>query len=408
MRILHTSDWHLGKTLEGYSRISEQKKFISELIQTIQRERIDLVLISGDIYDSSNPPAEAEKLFYKAMTAISEKGKRPIVVTAGECDNSERLGAISSFALENGIIIMGNLDSVESIQKVTFEHFAVKNSGIGFVEIEINGESVVVASTGYPSEPRLNEFIYRELHGNNIKTDYKTKLKDVVDKLSVNFRDDTINILMGHFYFAGGIMEDSERNISLGDAFAVDSEIIPQNVHYVAMGHLHRPQRVAKAPVKHAYYAGSPIPYGRSEINHPKCVLVFDVNYNNEGLINRVMLTNYKPIEVWNVDGYTSAVRFCEEHKDRDCYVYLEIRTIRYLRPDEIKELKSIKKDIVEVIPVITKNQKEETEESTEKFIEEDFQDFYYSMTLRDASEEQIQIFLSVLNETEESNDEED
>ncbi len=107
MRILHTSDWHLGRTLEGRSRLEEQVMFIDELCGIVEAEAVDLVLIAGDVFDTVNPPAAAEELFYDALNRLADGGKRGIVVIAGNHDNPERLCAASPLAERNGIILYG-------------------------------------------------------------------------------------------------------------------------------------------------------------------------------------------------------------------------------------------------------------------------------------------------------------
>ena len=107
MKILHTSDWHLGKKLEGYSRIEEQEKFLEELKEICNREEIQVILIAGDVYDSSNPPVEAEKLYFKAIKDLSNNGDRLIIVIAGNHDNPEKLLASTPFSSEYGIITFG-------------------------------------------------------------------------------------------------------------------------------------------------------------------------------------------------------------------------------------------------------------------------------------------------------------
>src|SRR3712207_2275724 len=98
MRILHTSDWHLGKNLEGYSRIEEQAKFCKDLVELVEEKNIDLVLLAGDVYDTYNPPARAENLFYETIEKLADKGKRCVIVIAGNHDNPDRLEAINSLA----------------------------------------------------------------------------------------------------------------------------------------------------------------------------------------------------------------------------------------------------------------------------------------------------------------------
>ena len=107
MRILHTSDWHLGRSLEQISRIEEQKDFVDFLVKAVEEQAIDLVLIAGDIYDTYNPSAAAEELFYGAVERLNGKGRRAVVVIAGNHDNPERLCAASPLAYKNGIILLG-------------------------------------------------------------------------------------------------------------------------------------------------------------------------------------------------------------------------------------------------------------------------------------------------------------
>ena len=117
MRILHTADFHLGKNLEGFSRMDEQEEFLKDFIKIVKENNIDLVIIAGDIYDNSNPPARAEKMFYSTLKKLSENGERLILVIAGNHDNPERLVAAGPLAREHGIIMIGTPKTIiESIR----------------------------------------------------------------------------------------------------------------------------------------------------------------------------------------------------------------------------------------------------------------------------------------------------
>ena len=93
MRILHTADWHLGRTLEGRSRLEEQAQFLDELAEIVEKEKIDVVLMAGDAFDTVNPPAAAEQLFYESLSRLSNRGKRPVMVISGNHDSPDRLAA---------------------------------------------------------------------------------------------------------------------------------------------------------------------------------------------------------------------------------------------------------------------------------------------------------------------------
>src|SRR5690606_12946552 len=107
MRLLHTADWHLGRTLEGRDRLPEHEAFFDELQEIVVAEKIDVILMAGDVFDSVNPPAAAEALFYESLARLSDKGRRPIVVIAGNHDHPDRLAAARTIAEEQSISIVG-------------------------------------------------------------------------------------------------------------------------------------------------------------------------------------------------------------------------------------------------------------------------------------------------------------
>ena len=106
MKFIHTSDWHIGKNLEGHSRLEEQEKFCDDFVKIVEENNIDMVIIAGDVYDTSNPPAGAETLFYKTICRLADDGNRCVLVIAGNHDNPERLSAVSPLAKEQGIIFI--------------------------------------------------------------------------------------------------------------------------------------------------------------------------------------------------------------------------------------------------------------------------------------------------------------
>ncbi len=161
MRILHTSDWHLGKNLEGFSRMDEQERFIEDFINIVDNNNIDMVIIAGDIYDNGNPPARAEKMFYDCIKRVSNKGERLVLIIAGNHDNPERLVAASPLAYDEGIILMGTPKTI--VPKGKYGDFNVINSDLGCLEVEIKGENAVIISLPYPSEKRLNEILLKEM-----------------------------------------------------------------------------------------------------------------------------------------------------------------------------------------------------------------------------------------------------
>ena len=401
MRILHTSDWHLGKSLEGFSRMDEQEAFLNDFIEIVKEENVDMVIIAGDIYDSANPPSRAEKMFYDTLKKLSSNGERITLVIAGNHDNPERLVAAGPLARDHGIIMLGTPKSVADTGE--YGKHKVVDSGEGFVEVEINGERAVILTVPYPSEKRLNEVLYDAMdeEDQRVKT-YSERIKTLFDSLSGKYRDDTINLAVSHLFAMGSEEAGSERSVQLGGSFIVDGGCFPEKAQYVALGHIHKPQLVPGTNKK-ARYAGSPIHYSKKEIKFNKKAFIIDIKANEECTVKEVDIKVYKPIEVWKCDNIEQAIDMCEENKDKDCWVYLEINTDRYLREDEIKIMKSAKKDILEISPIIKGENIEEIDLNSfsEKSFEEIFKDFYIKERQVEPQQELIDLLLGILQEEE-------
>lgn len=401
MRILHTADWHLGKSLEKRSRIDEQKNFLDDFIEIAKENNIDLVIIAGDIYDSSNPPAIAEKMFYDTLKKISDNGKRLILIIAGNHDNPERLVASAPLAREHGIIMIGTLKTI--IDTGNYGRHKIINSGEGFIEVEINGEKAVILTVPYLSEKRLNEVLYKDMDSDEerIKS-YSDRVFSLFDSLKDNYREDTINLLVSHLYAMGSEEGGSERSIQLGGSYIVNCDCFPKEAQYIALGHVHKPQLVPGTNKK-ARYSGSPIHYNKKEVSYNKKCFVVDVKANEEANVREVYFKVYKPIEIWKCENFDDALLKCEENKDRECWVYLEIKVDRYMREDEIKKLKELKKDILEITPIIENIHRDDESaiSLSEKSFEELFIDFYKKERMGEPDKEIIDLFLNLVYEEE-------
>lgn len=405
MRILHTSDWHLGKNLEGNSRLKEQEKFLEELIEIVQEQNIDMILIAGDIYDTSNPPAQAERLFYNSVKKLSNNGERPVIITAGNHDNPDRLVAASPLAYDHGVILFGKPKS--KIEPGKYGSFEVVDAGEGFLEIDLNGERIVTLTLPYPSEQRLNEVLSLDLEEEKRRKSYSERINDIFNNLSGKYREDTINLAMSHLFVMGGEEVGSERPIQLGGSLTVDANHLPQKADYVALGHLHKPQKVVGSGKLKAYYSGSPIEYSKKEIHYSKCVYIVDVNVGLETKVEEVFLKNHKPIEVWKCKSIEGALKRCEEDGERDIWVYLEIETDRVMTQSEIKEIKKLRPDIVEIKPVFKEVDKEDEqiEDISEMRIEDLFKDYYLYRNEANPTEELMELFSEIVQGEGEKNE---
>ncbi len=408
MKILHTADWHLGKSLDGQSRLQEQELFLQDFIQMAETERADVIVIAGDIYDSVNPPAKAETLFYDALKKLSPNGERLILVIAGNHDNPERLVAARPLAMEHGIVMAGLPGTV--IPTGMYGKHRIIESGAGYVKVEVacadgTMECLVAALIPYPSEKRLAEVIYTEGEDEEAHAaDYGARMDQLFRMLEGHFSDDCVNLMCAHLFAMGSVSAGSERSLSLGNSYLIDGAIFPKQADYIALGHIHKPQKVPNTDGR-ARYAGAPLHYHKTETAYEnECLLVELHPGQAEPKIRALQISIYKPIEIWRCGGIEAALQKCEEHGEEASYVYLEIETDRYIREDEMKAMKQLKQDILEIKPIlkVAAGAQSERKPLAEQSMEELFRDFYRQEKGVDVSEETLQVFLEVVGEGQE------
>jgi len=399
MRILHTADWHLGKNLEGRSRLEEQQQFLEDFVRLVEEKAVDMVVIAGDVYDSSNPPAQAEKMFYDTLKKISGNGERITLVIAGNHDNPQRLVAAGPLAMEHGIIMAGLPKTV--IPTGQYGKHRVLNSGEGFIELEMNKERAVILLVPYPSEKRLNEVLYKDMDQDEERLiSYGDRVCSLMDSLKNHFRKDTINIVVTHLFAMGSEESGSERGIQLGGSYIVDGRCFPKEAQYIALGHVHKPQ-VVPGTGRRAYYSGAPLHYHKNEAGarKKKCYVV-DLAADRPFTMEAVEFKVYKPIEKWRCKSVSEAIDKCEENKDKSSWVYLEIETDHYIRDEEMRQMRELKQDIIEIYPVYKKNINEDDEigQITEKSFVELFKDFFIQQKGITADSEFMDLLIDVID----------
>ena len=401
MKFIHTSDWHIGKNLEGHSRLEEQEKFCDDFVKIVEENNIDMVIIAGDVYDTSNPPAGAETLFYKTICRLADDGNRCVLVIAGNHDNPERLSAVSPLAKEQGIIILGY--PLSSTTESKYKGFEITEAGRGYLKLKIGGEKATIITLPYPSEKRLNDAIRNVDDENELQKNYSNKVGDIFRKLEENFEEDSINIAVSHLFVSGGDPSDSERQIQLGGSLVVDKHDLPQKAQYTALGHLHKPQKASER--LNVYYSGSPLQYSVKERIYAKGANIVEIHANETPVVEQVYFNNYKPIEVFKCDGIEEALKVCEENKDRDIWSYFEIKTDEVISQENIKKMKEYPKDIIEIKPIITSHYEEENIDLKEKSMAQLFNDFYKFKEKCEPRGELMDLFLNIVSEEGEENE---
>ncbi|MDR1773970.1 MAG: exonuclease subunit SbcD [Clostridioides sp.] len=421
MRFIHTSDWHLGKNLEGRSRIEEQRKFCKDFIEIVKEKQVDLVIIAGDVYDTHNPSAEAEKLFYDTISKIAENGERCVFIISGNHDNPDRLSAITPLAQEQGIIVLGKPYS--QAQTMDYKGYKIVDAKPGMTKLIINGEKVNIASLPYPSEKRLNEIIYtisedskksseeelvgtelkeaavtiEESHDKKMQKTYSQKVGEIFKKLEEDFEEEAINIAVSHIFVVGGETSESERPIQLGGSLLVEKKDLPRKSDYIALGHLHKPQRISE--YVNAYYSGSPLQYSKDERNYAKGAYVVDIKAGENPIVEKIYFNNYKPIEVFSAKGIDEAIKICQENKERDIWSFFEIETDKVISALELKEMKDLLKDIIEIKPILKNVKNYDSVVIKEKGMAEIFRDFYSFTRGVEPKGELMDIFMEIVSE---------
>ncbi len=380
----------MGKHIEAFSRIAEQEEFIDQLVDIANKNRVDLIIIAGDIFDTSNPPAAAEALFYNSLSRLSDNNRRVILIIAGNHDSPERLTASSPLSAELNIILLGTPKSAAHTKKGG----AVKDAGEGFVEVDINGERAVILTMPYPSEKTLNEIIFSSGDEKDNQSTYSQLIAKTFHSLAERFRSDTINLVAGHFYVMGGETVKSERNIQVGGNYAVELSALPSSAQYVALGHLHRCQSLSET----VHYCGAPIQYDRSEATHAKSVNLVTLSAGETAVVEKIFLKNYKPIEVWKAGSIEEALSLCES-RSNDAWVYLDIVTDRALLQSELKQMLRLKSGIVAIN--VTPTSEVTSEEESEVSVMEAFEQFYSESRGVQPTKQLMELFASFCKEME-------
>lgn len=264
MKVLHTSDWHLGKRLEQCERTDEHQHFLDWLLATIRHQQIEVLLIAGDVFDCGSPANSALKQYYDFLWALRATGCREVIIVGGNHDSVATLNAPRTLLKHLNVHVVGGVpaDFTEQIipLKNTAGEVALVVCAVPFLR-DKDVRLAVPGETHAEREGRLKQGIgdhYRQL------TAHITAFK--AQQIPV--------IATGHLFAAGGSASDSEKEIHVGNLGQISGDQFPPEFDYLALGHLHRPQIVHNMP--HIRYSGSPIPLSFSEANDTKLVLILD------------------------------------------------------------------------------------------------------------------------------------
>ena len=282
MRIVHTSDWHAGRIWKGLNRLSELEAVLENLATFLERERIDLVLLTGDVFEGGGRSAEAERLVFSFLKRIGQAGVHTVVI-AGNHDNAIRVEA------------WGTLAELVQVRAVGFPRRRDKG---GVIEIIANGERALVAAVPFAQPGQL--FSALDLAGDEglAAQRYADGMRAIFEHLSTAFDRNAINLVMAHTHITGAVLathDRSERGVYLGEEWAITPQALPATAQYVALGHIHKPQRVDAAPAP-TFYAGSPMQLDFGEAGEEKSFLLIEAAPRKPVRVERIPYEGARPL----------------------------------------------------------------------------------------------------------------
>lgn len=334
MRILHTADWHAGRLWKSQNRLDELRDILEHLGDFIERERIDLVLMAGDVFDSQMPSPEAERAVSSFFMRLG-RASVPSVVIAGNHDHPMRLDTWGLLAEFVGVRARG---------------LPRPRSQGGLIEVQTrSGEIACVAAVPFAPVGRIVEALTLAGDETLARQQYADAMRYIFEHLAGGFRTDAVNVVVAHTHITGAKASGSERVVTLGDDWAATPQSLPPTAQYVALGHIHRPQRVDAAG-PHAEYAGSPMQLDFGEVDDEKSFVVVEVSPGKPPRVERVPYQGGVRLGEWS-GTMTELERDAEKLKQ---FGYLKVRiTLDEPNPELNRRARQILRNIVAVEAVL-------------------------------------------------------
>ena len=313
MKILHTSDWHIGRTLYEKKRYDEFEQFFIWLLNTLESENIDVLLIAGDIFDTGTPSNKAQELYYKFLCNVNKTKCQHIVIIGGNHDSASFLNAPQSILKSLNVHVVGAISN--NIEDEVFILDILKTPNAGLEKITKNILTPEISKLIICAVPYLRDKDIRTVNAGEsledkaqnliqgIKEHYSAvaelalKKRDELYKKCIDKKPAYIPIIgMGHLFAAGGIAGDGVRDLYVGSLAYVNIEAFPKCFDYVALGHLHITQCLGGT--EHIRYSGSPIPMGFGEAKQIKKLITIDFPENeSENHIQQELCLSASPVK---------------------------------------------------------------------------------------------------------------
>lgn len=371
LKILHTADWHLGKTVQGTSMLEDQKYILQQFLRVVDEQQPDAIIIAGDLYDRSVPPVIAVQLLDDVFEEIVKNREIPLLAIAGNHDSTSRVDFGSTLFKESGLYVKGKLAKEMTPIRLEDEHGAVDFYLIPFAD---------------PQEVRY-VFEKEDVHTN------QQAMETIMEAIQPTTNR---SVCIAHaFVTKNGEQQENpdegERPLSIGGSECIDASLF-EKFNYTALGHLHQAHFVAHEKIR---YSGSPLKYSVSEATHQKGVLMLELDAKGNVTIEKIPL---KPIrDLRRIEGFMEDLLKLPASED---YVYVTLldeapilspmEKIRTVFPNAMHIERPIIKGALEVAPVENKRAMD-----TETL----FHSFYTEITGSEPNEAMTQLFQELVEE---------
>ncbi|MGW9302742.1 exonuclease SbcCD subunit D [Streptomyces cyaneofuscatus] len=298
MRILHTSDWHLGRQLHREPLLAEQRTFLEHLLSTVRQEHVEAVVVAGDIFDRAIPPLDAIDLFNGVLGELADL-QIPLVMISGNHDSPRRLGVNSRLIERAGIHLRTSVEDCARPAVLHDEHGPVAFYGLPYLE-----PGLVHTQLG-ADRPSHQAVLTAAM--DRVRSDLATRPAN------------TRSVVLAHAFVTGADISDSERDITAGGVPSVSASVFT-GADYVALGHLHRCQKISER----IRYSGSPLAYSFSEADHPKATWLIDLDAGSDVTARQILCP--VPRRLRQLTGLLNDLLTQPEHTEyEDCWLHVTL-----------------------------------------------------------------------------------
>ena len=352
LTLLHTADWHIGRThnVVGtiHDRLDDQRVALDKLLDLVEKYDPSLILLAGDLYDTPRPRAEAEKLVAQYLLRLTQEGKRLLVAIAGNHDSNATFATYHNWAQPLGILLIGTVqDTLLYDGQTAGQGHTLASPLPGVLRIRLRHEATPIYLYAFPHRyssqwPQAYELPRTSSNNESTKIDYKTAWHMIPDRF-IQENPQAYHIFMGHSFCVAQASEQSEdipddEDFFLGGDERHGMEVFHRGLHYVALGHLHRPHQVGNRPI---YYPGSLLWYGPYHVDVDRQVILatWDSPHNRPQItFHKLCLEDFQPIYM-KTDNYLDIDRLLSDERPYRRALWLKWRGSNHLSHETLQKL---------------------------------------------------------------------